>query len=267
MFSEPVSTASAQVPTNYVIDNGVVVSAATLAADEKTVRLTTTALSAAVTYRLTVDNVYDKAAIPNLISPGSGLNFEHIAGPEVNGTIPSSYVWSTLAVGERVYVDRDYTFNTVPSAYMGMSNLQTANDDKFGSGAGAVSFELAQAGTVYVGFDTRNSILPSWLQGWTNTTDELTTSDGRLRLYSKTFTAGSVSLGGNEMGNSMYVVLISDNNGQSTNQGGSTNDNTQTGTTPVVNASGGGSVNLLELFFLVFLVLGSIFKNRTRLKI
>lgn len=261
-FSEPVSSASAQVPSNYTIDNGVMVSAATLDADEKKVRLNTTFLSVGVTYRLAVDNIADKAATPNVISSGSGLSFEHIAGPEVSGTVPSTYLWGTLAVSELVYVDRAYVYNAVPSMYAGMSNLRTANGDKFGSGAASVSFSLSQAGLVYIGYDIRNTTLPSWLQNWTDTGDELTTSDGRLRLYSKSFTAGSVSLGGNEMGNSMYVVLISNDNN---NQGGGTNNSLET---PAANnGSGGGGINLLELYFLILLVLGRFIYNRAQLKI
>ena len=75
VFSEPVEQSSATQTANYAINNGVMVTAASLGDDLRTVVLSTTPLSAQVTYTLTVNNVRDRASSPNTIAPNSQRSF------------------------------------------------------------------------------------------------------------------------------------------------------------------------------------------------
>ena len=75
MFSEPVDPNTAQNPANYAIDQGVAVSAATLAADQLTVLLTTSPLLNGVGYTLIVNNVRDLDGNP--IAPNTTTTFVH----------------------------------------------------------------------------------------------------------------------------------------------------------------------------------------------
>ncbi len=77
VFSEPLEQNSATAPSNYAIDNGVTVSAASLASDLITVTLTTSPLSVSIDYTLTVNNVMDRATTPNTIAPGTTAIFEY----------------------------------------------------------------------------------------------------------------------------------------------------------------------------------------------
>ena len=126
----------------------------------------------------------------------------------ITNTTPSEYQWSTLVNGEDVYVDRNYTFDGVPSSYQGLDLLQTANDDKFASGSQFVSFDVNQPVTVYVGYDPQWSPLPAWLQSWADTGDVWQATHLGFDVYSKDFPAGTVILGGNEFGGSNYSVAI-----------------------------------------------------------
>jgi hypothetical protein len=74
-FSEPVELASATNPANYTLNNGATVLAASLSDDLSTVVLTTTPLSATLTYTLTVNNVRDRATTPNTILANSQRTF------------------------------------------------------------------------------------------------------------------------------------------------------------------------------------------------
>ena len=68
---------------------------------------------------------------------------------------------------------------------------------------------------VYVAHDNRITTKPSWLSSFTDTGDNLFTTDTILNIFSKSFSAGTVTLGGNEGGDkSMYTVIIV---GQSSN--------------------------------------------------
>ncbi|MEM1084765.1 MAG: LamG-like jellyroll fold domain-containing protein [Verrucomicrobiota bacterium] len=81
LFSEPVESGSgsggAENPANYSIDFGISVESAQLAADRRTVVLTTSPLSPGVNYALTVSNVRDLASIPNPINPPAALAFNY----------------------------------------------------------------------------------------------------------------------------------------------------------------------------------------------
>lgn len=75
-FSEPLEETSAEQLLNYAISDGIVLSAASLDANQRTVRLTTSTLSEGVQYTLTVNGVEDLAG--NVVAPDSTVDFEFI---------------------------------------------------------------------------------------------------------------------------------------------------------------------------------------------
>ena len=179
-----------------------------LATDLVTVTLTTSTLSEGITYTLTVNNITDRATMANTIAVDSTATFTFVAQLIITGTSPTGYVWDTLDVGKSVYIDRTFTYATVPAAYVGLDYLQTANGDKGSTGASFITFDVNQDVTVYVAHDDRNAALPTWMSGFTDTGDNLS-GDTTLSLYARDFTAGAVTLGGNEAGtNSMYTVVV-----------------------------------------------------------
>ena len=110
-----------------------------------------------------------------------------------------SYALAELAVGVKAYTDRPYQVTGVPSSLSGASLVQTANDDKKSTASTLLSFQLSQQATVYVAYDPRAKALPAWLGGWQKLTDRVGVNDSKISymvLYSKSFPAGKVSLGG-----------------------------------------------------------------------
>ena len=126
--------------------------------------------------------------------------------------------WSlrtNLQVGDRQYGDRGYTFSTVPSSLVGAAYIRAANSSKTYTGNPTVSFTISQSATIYVALDSRLAAPPSWIDSsWTNTgltlTDSQPAGSNTFVLYSKTFPAGSVSLGpnGGGAGVNMYTVIV-----------------------------------------------------------
>jgi hypothetical protein len=102
-----------------------------------------------------------------------------------------------LSVGDRVYLDRDYTYSGVPAVIDGAVYVITANDDKAQSGASFLNFSVDRKATVYVAYDARATSLPAWLAGWSNTGIALNNTDTLLKLYARNFAAGPITLGGN----------------------------------------------------------------------
>ena len=212
VFNELVEQASATTVSNYHIDNNIIVSEATLGDDLKTVTLTTASHSEGTNYALTVNNIRDRATIANTILPNTQETYTFIAALLISNlsvTSGENYVWDTLDVGKQPYIDRSFTFRTVPSAYVGLNYLKTANNDKGATDNLFITFDVNQLVTVYVAHNVYITPKPSWLMSWTDTSEDLVTSDTTLHLYKKNFAAGTVTLGGNEGGTiSMYSVVV-----------------------------------------------------------
>jgi Bacterial Ig domain/Fibronectin type III domain/Divergent InlB B-repeat domain len=116
---------------------------------------------------------------------------------------------SGLQVGDLVYIDRSFTYTSVPASVQGAAYIQTANNDKAATTAAFLSFDVNQPVTVYVAHDVRITSKPSWLGTFTDTGTDLVTSDTTLRLFAQAFPAGTITLGGNAGGgNSMYAVIV-----------------------------------------------------------
>ncbi len=75
VFSVAVDQTSAETASNYGIDHGVTVLAATLADDQRSVTLETTPLTPLVTHTLSVTGVHDLSDPPNSVPPGTALPF------------------------------------------------------------------------------------------------------------------------------------------------------------------------------------------------
>lgn len=118
--------------------------------------------------------------------------------------------YSGLQNGLPVYVDRDFIYSYVPTWLESKTYIRTANDDKTSSGNSFISFNVNQAVTVYVAHDNRISTKPSWLTFFSDTGDDLVTTDTTLDIYARDFPSGTVVLGGNEgtAESSMYVVIV-----------------------------------------------------------
>ncbi|MFV2057173.1 MAG: fibronectin type III domain-containing protein, partial [Thiohalomonadales bacterium] len=272
-FSEIVSLATAQNLSNYSIINGISISAAVLDRDRLTVQLTTSTLIEGTNYRLNVSNIADRASTPNEISTGQGKDFIYVDRLIIDQIQPSGYRTGILVDGATVYWDRNYTYTNIPASYSELNYLLTANNDKLKNGGGSISFRVNKPVTIHVGYDTRN-ILPTWLLGWMDTAYVLTSDDtALLRLYSKTFEAGTVSLGGNEKDNSMYVVVVQSDistpsgntgtggssgvgvgSGSGSGSGANPDPGTDQNNPGNFDANSTGTFSLLELAFLMLLI-------------
>jgi hypothetical protein len=135
--------------------------------------------------------------------------------PLVSNITPAGYSTDLLQPGTLVYGDRQYTFATpIPSDLLNQFYIKMNNADK-NSTSLSLGFDVNQPVWVIVALDSRITVPPQWMQGWSPRADGLTTTDsnpGRI-LFATRFGAGHVTLGANrddEMptGNSMYTVII-----------------------------------------------------------
>ncbi|HLH55924.1 MAG TPA: lamin tail domain-containing protein [Verrucomicrobiae bacterium] len=75
VYSKPVQASSSTNTSNYSFTNGLVISSASLAADNQTVTLTTSPLVYGSNYTLVINGVRDRASTPNTIAPNTTVSF------------------------------------------------------------------------------------------------------------------------------------------------------------------------------------------------
>lgn len=221
-FNEPIERESAELFTNYSINRGIRVIGATLDNNLKVVHLTTSEHQANSSYLLTVNNIRDRAAVPNKIADNTTYNysFKVDSTAVIVGMNKENYKMAYLRVGDKYYIDREYTLTSIPSEMKGYLWIKTANDDRGAKDTNFLSFQLKDTADVYVAYDSRATNYPNWL---TNHFHRIGKSIGvseyaqELDVWKKDIFTSVVTLGGNlaagaEGAESMYSVIIQTKN-------------------------------------------------------
>ena len=173
--------------------------------------------SAAGTYSVTLTvsdgelSATDTALVTVNLSPPA-------PGPDlvIDILAPLSYQVAPLVEGDRYYIDRSYVLVDIPTAFEGLVWIKTANDDSKKTTENFLTFTVNRDVQVYVAYDRRAKSLPNWLRSFTPVGQAIAVSDSGatpLNLYTRTFSAGTITLGGNQAAgasgaSSNYVVLI-----------------------------------------------------------
>ncbi len=214
VFSELIEQTEAINPSNYQINNNITISSIVLGLDHKTVTITTSPHIEGTTYKVIVNNIRDRALTPNTITPNTQATYTFDVQLVINNlSVSSGRLYEVmpdgLHDGSIVYIDRVITFSSVPIDLEDATYIKTANDDK-GSDIGSfISFDINQNVTVYVAHDYRIISKPSWMALFTDTKEDIVTTDSTLSVYARDFPAGTVILGGNEgAGYSMYSIAV-----------------------------------------------------------
>jgi len=211
IFSEVVDSLDAENEDNYKILQGLQVLSAKLSPDGKTVVLRTEQHQEGIYYTLIARQIRDRARHANTLGPNNHKSYRFGSAFAVSNLVPTNYLLDYLHVDDQYYLDRDFTLISIPVDYQDLMWLRTRNDDKLLATDNFISFSMTAPATIYVAYDTGLPSIPSWLSSWTDTNDQIfTTDDMPLRIYEKTFPAGTVTLGANygDSHSSMYVVLI-----------------------------------------------------------
>ena len=94
-----------------------------------------------------------------------------------------------------------------------ISNLTVSNGNIYEAVQNGVEVgELVYVDRTYTFTEVPVGKTPSWLLDFTDTGDEIVTSDTAFRLFAKDFSADIITLGGNDSGGGyrMYTVVIVD---------------------------------------------------------
>lgn len=148
-FNEWVDEASAENTGNYSISDGVSVISADLCLDGKTIILKTSPMAIGA-YYLTINNIKDRAAVPNTITPDSYYLFNHIGFPSnlvayysMDGTRTDTLVDASVNGNNGVFmngtsIDKGHSGNSL--LFNGVDNyVQFAASPSFDISSGVVS--------------------------------------------------------------------------------------------------------------------------------
>jgi hypothetical protein len=144
------------------------------------------------------------------VSPvSSGLMISNIVAAS-----GKTYIKDILAIGKLFYIDRTYTFTSVPPSYIGLNYIKTSTDDRYRTESNFLQFDVNKDVTVYVVYDDRISPKPSWLTSvFTDTGNNIVRDDSStFSIYSRNYPAGHISLGGTSIPSGGvgggYVVIV-----------------------------------------------------------
>ncbi len=130
---------------------------------------------------------------------------------------PADYTKDTLSVGSSYYLDRSYTIASQPAGFENFQAILTRNDDKNLTDAVHIQFSLPTSSNVYVAYDRRATTLPTWLQSFTATGQQIFSagdvSMDYFNVYKKSLPPSVVTLGGNKCcggvgASSNYIVYV-----------------------------------------------------------
>ena len=140
---------------------------------------------------------------------------QKLAELSITALNPSAYSVATMNQGTQYYTDRDYTITQAPAILLSQQFIKTANDDKTSTSSDLISFSINQTAEVYVAYDARAISLPDWMEDFVPVGQQIITTDNgaNLDLFRKTYSAGTVSLGGNlasgaNGARSNYIVIV-----------------------------------------------------------
>lgn len=136
----------------------------------------------------------------------------------ISGISQSGYINTHLKIGDKYYIDRDYTIAGIPSILdkSEVEWIKTRNDDKSSTGTSFLNFNISKKSYVYIAYDERVTSYPNWLADWETVDDNIslnTVGYKQNNLKRKLFNAGKVVLGGNmdtgaSGSESMYFVGV-----------------------------------------------------------
>ena len=115
----------------------------------------------------------------------------------------SHYRTGTLSSGSEPWIDMSHTISSQPAGFENYVAIKTYQDqfsDYSADAAELIDLNLPVAATVYVAYQS-NRTVPTWLESYTDTGNDVTISDGTsFDIYAKDFSGGLVTLGGNRNG-------------------------------------------------------------------
>ena len=151
----------------------------------------------------------------NTNNPASQLPLPFVLD-DLTSSTSSTPKQNLLEVGDQYCLDENFTLTSIPNILDDGRWIMAANADSADTSDSHLTFTVDRPIDVYIAYDNSATALPDWMSGFANTGLLVGTTDPstpNLRLYTKSFSAGAITLGGNKQGSetgatSNYVAII-----------------------------------------------------------
>src|SRR5262249_24903435 len=147
-------------------------------------------------------------------SPGQFMQTFSYSGPT-----ESVHVERNVRDGKKIYIDRDYTFDSLPGMLLGADYVQTADADKSYNAVDLMQFSIKSGAVMSVAHDDRLP-RPAWLTHQFEATGmTLTVAGQSMKIFQhRAKTDESMTLGTNTENSrikacNMYVVFVKSSSG------------------------------------------------------
>ena len=121
---------------------------------------------------------------------------------DLKSSTENNYSVDTLAIGKKVYTDRNYLLKEIPAELHNDIFIKTACTDAEYSKDFHLTFNLRYPSTLFLIDDSRGEKLPDWARNEWKETNLIIKSDDpkEMKIFRKEFPAGIVKLGPNRQG-------------------------------------------------------------------
>jgi len=135
--------------------------------------------------------------------------------PTLTTLLPNTSETAINDYGDSVYSDETVALFSLPIRHTGAFWIRTVNADATNSDASYLTFTVDRDVNLYVCYDASASSVPTWLDDWDDTDEEVTAGDNSYNIYRLPVAAGAVSLPGNQNGggngSEQYLVFMEEN--------------------------------------------------------
>ena len=136
----------------------------------------------------------------NALNPSAPAALPFVLDNLSRSTVAPYLKQNLLELDDFYYVDGSYRLTSIPSVLANGRWIMTANADVGNTSSNYLTFNVDRPVTVYVAYDAGAASRPTWMGAFTDTGLSVGTTNPAgtsMRLYSRTYNAGSITLGGN----------------------------------------------------------------------
>ena len=154
----------------------------------------------------TGDSIYTWIKFSNAVDTVKVIN------TSISSIIPTTYELSKLNVGNKYYIDRDFTLTGIPDEYKGLFMIKTANNNKSTVNLD-FHFNTCSSADIFIAYDHRLNA-PGWIKNYYDSTGKkIYVNDSYVEyfnIWKKSVSVGVVTLGDNQgtSASSMYFIFI-----------------------------------------------------------
>ncbi len=155
----------------------------------------------------------------NSLNPGSPVALPFVLN-NLSRSTGSPYIkQNLLEVGDLYYRDKASTLASIPPVLNNGRWIMSVNAEAGNTSSNYISFDADRSVTVYIAYDAGATSLPSWMSSFSPTGLTVETTDllsPILKLYSRSYGAGTITLGGNMATGasgalSNYIAIVVEN--------------------------------------------------------